>query len=442
MRAADDILCRHQETGAKFLAERAFAYLTDEPGAGKTATCVEATDRAGYRKVLISCPAVVRSHWANNFARWQRIDRPITVVPGKLRHAPSPGVTVISHAAFSDDWAIPYLKQGSPYDVISIDEIHQYCRYDSLRTRAALGSDGAWTGSRALWGLSGTPIVNSAADLYPMVYGPMQQPITWWDWCQEYVEEMRADQEGWRPIGLKNEEKLAAFLRPYFLRRTLPGVGIHLPPLHTMDVATQVDRSAMAEVMAALSDWTPERLALALETNDELRDVGLARVRRVLGLAKAPAVAGHVYDMVKDHYGPVVVFFQHTDVRKFLFEMLSQRFGLRTSWIDGTVTRPQLAAAEKWFQAGRLDVLLVQTSAGGVGLSLTAACRTVVAELPWTAVAQHQAIKRIHRIGQTRECIADVIRASGCWLEEALAKTIAKKHKAAERLLSLLETRE
>ena len=33
--------------------------------------------------------------------------------------------------------------------------------------------------------------------------------------------------------------------------------------------------------------------------------------------------------------------------------------GYTVSWIDGKVTRAQLRAAKDWFQAGRIDVLLV-----------------------------------------------------------------------------------
>ena len=86
-------------------------------------------------------------------------------------------------------------------------------------------------------------------------------------------------------------------------------------------------------------------------------------------------------------------------------------------------------------------MLLVQTDAGGVGLTLTRADKAVVAELPWTAVGMWQAVKRVHRITQTREVRADVLRASGCWLEQSLASAVSRKHAASERLLTLLESR-
>ena len=108
------------------------------------------------------------------------------------------------------------------------------------------------------------------------------------------------------------------------------------------------------------------------------------------------------------------------------------------SWLDGTVTRAQLVAAVDWFQAGRIDVLLVQTQAGGTGLTLTRSHRAVVAELPWTATALFQAVKRVHRISQTVACRADVLQAPGCWLDEAMATVVEGKRRAADDLMDRL----
>jgi SNF2 family DNA or RNA helicase len=48
-------------------------------------------------------------------------------------------------------------------------------------------------------------------------------------------------------------------------------------------------------------------------------------------------------------------------------------------------------------------VLLITLTAGGVGLNLQVANHVMIVEPYWHASAEEQALKRIHRIGQTRE---------------------------------------
>ena len=438
---------RHQDTAAAFLAERRFAYLADEPGLGKTKSVIMAADLLGIRRILVICPGAVRRVWEAEFEQWQAIDRPVFVEDGFLARPPArDGVTVVSHAALSDaapsakrpnrGRSVAHLFAGAPYDLIVVDEAHEARQFQAIRTRTLLGPDGLASRSTRTWLVSGTPVVNSAADLYPLVFGALRSPVSWQEFCTHYCE-MRPDAfVGVKPVGIRNTVELAEGLRPHLLRRTIASLGIDLPPLDVRKAALAVDPVAVAQAMSGLDGWTLTRLAEALAENDDLRDAALARVRRALGLAKVDAVARHVAALGD---GPVVAFFQHTDVRARLHEALTGA-GMLCSWIDGTVTKPQLVAAKAWFQAGRLDALLVQTQAGGQGLTLHKSHHAVVAELPWTSVAVEQAVKRIHRIGQSKPCVADVLLAEGCWLDEVLATVVDRKRRAGDELLSLLTT--
>ena len=441
----------HQITGADFLAQRGFAFLFDVPGLGKTATAVAACDRVGAQKILVICPAVVRRFWELTFLTWQKIKRDVTCIEGFIKHALPDGVSIISHECLADVapppnskkarrdvYSVPMLWVGAPYDVIVLDEAHQFREQTAARTNGFFAPCGLWEAGRQVFALTGTPIVNSAADLYPAVFGPLRTPVSWWDWCTQFAGELRPDgHDSVRPIGLKRAPELAVFLQPHCLRRTLDSLGIELPPLTTYQVPIALPPSELQAAMAGLEKWTPARLQYALEQGSELKDAALAKVRHALGVAKAQSAAFHVGAVLKAGDGPVVAFFQHTRVREIMYEQLSGA-GYRVSWIDGTVTRKQLAAAQAWFQAGQIDVLLVQTQCGSQGLTLTQAHRVVIAELSWTSVAIEQSIKRIHRISQTQPCTAEILCVQDCWLEDALLNAVNKKHVAAEQLLSLL----
>lgn len=443
----------HQISGSEFIAARGASFLWDDMGLGKSRTVVRACDLVGARKILVVSPSAVRMGWAYEFLRWQRIERDITVVEGFPTRVPGDGVTIVSQASLADapgqkrrrgdsreqqswDW----LAAGAPYDLVVLDEHHELRQYDAIRARNFWYQGGAHEWAPRVCALSGTPLVNSAADLWLPANGPLRHPSTWWEWCLRFCDMKQDPYEGRKPVGIRDPEGLAEFFRPHAIRRTVESVGIELPPLYLSSVELETDQPVLAQAMAMLEGWSEQRLLRALEEKDEIRDAAIARVRRALGVAKAYGAALHVHGMLTRGEGPVVVFFQHTDVRDMLWKMLSGQCGFRVSWIDGKVTRPQFAAAMDWFQAGRLDVLLVQTQAGGVGLTLHRANRCVVAELPWTSVALQQAVKRIHRMGQTRQCLAEVLRLRGCWLEDVLAGVVSRKQQASDRFLSLLTT--
>ena len=442
----------HQRTGSAFLAERRFAYLADDMGLGKCRTAILAADLVGAERVLVACPGAVRQTWAREFEKWSDRARPLHVVGGLLTRPPGDGVTIVSHAVFSDappvssrprpgrGGSLAHLFAKADYDVLVIDESHEFRRYDASRTKTLFAPDGLAARAKRTWCLSGTPFVNSAADLYPMALGALRSPASWTEFCSHYCE-MRPDPYvGVKPVGVRNAAELADGLRPHLLRRTVESLGIPMPPLAVERVALAgVDPAAVAAAMAGLEGWTPARLAEMLAERDELRDSGLSRVRHALGAAKAAAAAAHVEVVLASGEGPVVAFFQHTAVRRAMHAALAAA-GRRCSWIDGTIGRAQLGAAESWFQQGRLDALLVQTQSGGQGLTLTRAHRAAMVELPWTATAMMQAIKRIHRIGQNRACTAEILVAPGCWLEDTMAGVVSTKRRAADDLLDRLTT--
>lgn len=437
-----------------FLAQRPFAMLLDDMGLGKTATTIHGADLANCQKILVMCPAVVRPHWAREFARWQQVDRPVTVYNELPKAPPGRGVSVVSHEALARTPHI--LAAGAPYDLIIVDESHQMRDWNAKRTKHFAAPNevryldnkgkqqvippGAWTWTYRLWCLTGTPIVNSACDLWPLFYGPLRSNINWYDFGNRFTT-MVPSSAGDKPTGLKNADELANMLRPYAIRRTLESVGIALPPLSAYAVDIDLPSNILAEIMAGLENWTPQMLVNALENNDDLKDSNLMRVRRALGIAKAYPVAHYVWDQITNRgSGPVVVFFQHTKVREDLYTMLHGQCGFRVSWIDGKISPKQLTAAEAGFQAGNYDVLLVQTQAGGQGITLHKSHTCVTCEAPWTSMALMQSWKRIHRIGQTHPCTATILKVKGLWLEQIMANIITKKHQASEALLSRLTT--
>ena len=80
-----------------------------------------------------------------------------------------------------------------------------------------------------------------------------------------------------------------------------------------------------------------------------------------------------------------------SQLRKFSYERL-----------DGTVAAADRLAAMDRFNRGAIDVFLLSTRAGGLGVNLVAADTCVIYDSDWNPHADLQAQDRCHRIGQAR----------------------------------------
>lgn len=423
----------HQVVGARFLADRQYALLGDEPGAGKTAQVCEAARLIGAHQILVLCPTAVRHHWAREFIQVTGRED-INVVHGYPKHIRS-GITVTGHSALTREVILSLLTE-TRWDLIVVDESQEFRSISAARTVNLFGAkpESLWRSAKRVWLLSGSPIVNSAADLYPAFASLFSNGATvpYEEFVYRYTKMVPDMWVGARPTGIVNERELIDWLRPWMLRRAnfldLPPRLVHTVPLPIID-------DDLTPIIADLTAIHPTQVASFIEAGLD-PDEAISRVRRALGIAKIAGAAQHIRNLHAAGYGPIVVFYHHKDVREALYSSL-KLYQMRVSWIDGSVAGDSRLAAVDWFQEGRLDALLVQTQAGGTGITLTRSNHAVVVEPPWTSIGLEQAIARLHRITQTRPVTAEILM-SNCWLDEVMAGLIVKKANAAKRLLTEL----
>ncbi|KAJ1936000.1 hypothetical protein EC988_008320, partial [Linderina pennispora] len=114
-------------------------------------------------------------------------------------------------------------------------------------------------------------------------------------------------------------------------------------------------------------------------------------VERVAELAESPEIAEKS-----------VVFSQWTTMLN-LIEPQLKRNNIRFARLDGTMSRMQRTAnLAKFKNDPGVRVLLVSLKAGGVGLNLAYATHVFVMDAFWNPSVEHQAIDRVHRLGQTK----------------------------------------
>lgn len=406
-----------QTEGAEFLAGNKTAMLADEMGLGKTVQAVLACDRIGAKTVNVICPAVARSVWAREFPKWSKIDRGVSRDATKALFQAD--VNIYSYDAFSRGSA-----RLESADVLILDEAHYLTNWQSSRTKAILGKDGARTKAGRVWCLTGTPMRGDPSSLWPMLYtlAPWTiakrdgLPMTYYEFVRRYCTGFQIGR-GFKPTGGKNLDDLAKRISGWFLRRRTDDVLPQLPGLffsdHELDIEP-VDHGIDAEGRDgdALIKWIKE-----------LADT--AEWRQKLAIKKAEAAVKVIAEELRDgQYHKIVVFGWHTKALHILREGLAD-FGV--CFVDGSTLPGRRVEEEMKFQNDAdKQVFIGNIVAAGVAITLTAANQIYFIELDWTPLNNAQAAMRTRRIGQTKPSFARVA-ISDDELDSKVMKVLRRK---------------
>lgn len=449
-------LFRYQQGGVRFLAERNFALLAYEMGLGKTPVAIRAADAVGARRIVVVCPAIARRNWQREFDAWSQTPRKIHVVTKASEPIPSDAdVVIVSFDGALRPVARNTLMFGT-YDVLIVDECHFLKERSTKRTEMVYGENANGTGliSRATrcWLLSGTPAPNHAGELWPLLRagapGFLTQlnspkPMDYWTFVKRYTNARRT-RFGWQFSGLKSKHKpeLQSILRRVMLR-ALAKDELDLPPLVVDDYPVEVDAKLLKTLTALNRDPEYARIigaakSLADETFDldDYKDK-LSMIRRITGMIKAPLVVEKVAaDLAADPTLKIVVFAWHREVLDALQGGLTQ-FGC--SRVDGqTLDLARTEAVDRFQNDPTVRVFIAQIQSCSTAITLTAARLAIFAEASFVPSDNAQAVKRIHRIGQTSGCLALFFSLYGS-IDELITRIVRNKTRHLTALFDSLE---
>lgn len=418
----------YQEEGAVFLADRTAALLADDPGLGKTFQAIRAADRRMVLEVLVICPASVIDNWKGEIRKYSEGDWSATVVSYERACG----------AAYDD-------LMAREFDVLIIDEAHYLKGIESKRTKQIYGftaKDGLnriealIDRAGAVWLLTGTPMPNHPAELFPHLRALYPEAIRsertgkLWSIYQFIAGYCRTKSNGFgeQIVGAKNEAKLHRKLQGFMLRRRKADVLKDLPPL----------RFGELEVPGDLSALPPEEVeivekALAKGGFDALKDVAghVAVLRRLTGQAKVPATIAWLKDWLAGSESKIVVFAHHKDV----IARLAEPFGKAAVVLDGSVpTHKRQGVVDAFQKDPKVRIFIGQMAAAGVGITLTAASDMLVVESSWVPAEIQQATQRIHRIGQTDPCLVRFVTIPGS-IDEDIQRAVARKARMIDAVI-------
>lgn len=456
-----DDLMPFQRRSVDFLTTAMAAILGDDMGLGKTVQTIatiremELRDKfpGNNRRYLVICPHQMRGTWEEHVHDWYT--GPVTNVSivgsgaGLTRDAPD-GWYIINW-----DKVSPRLSRLSQifWEAVIVDESHRMKNRDARRSAAV----NKLKGRRRLL-LSGTPVRKSPGDLWNQLHfanpGRYSSFYRFFNRHVETEEDLFGHQV---VVGIKDEAALQHELRTIMIARKDgdEGVNLGIPPLlPTIRIAVTLEGKQLQtyqtmrdELVAWINGEQDSDDPDLVARNWLTQSLRLKQISGALGTvdpgndesAKIDAL-GSLIDEVWEHdpSEKFVVMSQFTTMTDVVERRL-QRDGISYCLFTGKKSGIFNADVDKFEAMSRDDVrrtfqssdvpyiFLATIGAGGEGITLTAARRFVFLDLSWTPGENLQAIKRIHRKGQTRECYCYEILARNTIDYSAILPSLRRK---------------
>ncbi|MBN1343359.1 MAG: DEAD/DEAH box helicase [Phycisphaerae bacterium] len=431
-------LLPYQLDGIAFAVAAGRAILADDMGLGKTIQGIGVAEllarEAGVTRVLIVCPASLKSQWRSEIRRFS--DRTCQLVIGSAeertrQYDNGAFFTICNYEqVLRDIMAIERVK----WDLIVLDEGQRIKNWEAKTSRVIK----ALTSPFALV-LSGTPLENRLDDLFSVTefiddrrLGP----------AFRFFNRHRVVDEKGKVLGYKNLDELRATLRPILLRRTRASVMRDLPPrtteiLRIAPTAEQLDlHDAQKPIISQIlnkhyiSEMDLLRLQKALLISRMAADGTFLVDKEPPGYSsKLEAIDDLLGDLLQEPDRKIVLFSEWTTMLN-LIEPIIEKHGARFVRLDGSVPQKKRQQLVHAFQKEPDCRLFITTNAGATGLNLQAANTVVNVDLPWNPAVLEQRIARAHRMGQKNPVQVFVLVTENT-IEEGLLKTLSAKHELA-----------
>lgn len=425
----------YQAQAADIMSTRDRFGLHDEMGIGKTATTIGAIDRALCERGIIVCPAMLRENWIVEFNKFSKYER--RICKGKNIHdfiAWSRGrfdILVTSYEQ-ATKWAPKFIEEGEFIDFIAFDEAHYLKNVNANRTRALLGheasgEDGLIEWAEHSWHVTGTPMANDPMDIYAFLRFSKAVDMS----PDEFVKHFFEARVGTYSTRHAPKPEMTGVLQQLIynnsIRRTHTDVGMYLPPIWLKEVLVEGKTIDIDKAMEAYPHLE-KSIVEAIQTGkmESLSADYIAVVRRLVGKAKAVAYAEMLKLELDGGAGKRVVFCWHTEPLLHVKNHLN-KYGYGAVAVYGsTQEHERQEAVHRFMNDPDCKVFVGNIKVAGTGLTLTESSEIDMLESDWSPAGNAQAIKRVHRYGQTNEVHARFITLANS-IDVAVNKIVAGK---------------
>lgn len=442
--------------------------LADEPGLGKTAQVMAYAYKNSRFPMLAILPKTLLLNWRREIHLMLGTQLKVLIVgfvPSQKRLAqllmqypnvhysktPQAGydVTLINYDIVHRNLdALEHIK----YEYVVCDESHKIKNGKAQRTQAILrlvtgreevkGKRGEWRvlhdGVKRVTFCTGTPILAKPVEMWTMantLASWVPQFANFFQFATRYCNAQRT-RFGWDFNGSSNELELNRLLTDtIMIRRRKDQVLRELPAKIYTTVPLMFNRADYDKVVQAFDhtiDWKAGFEALITHggrppKSDEAI-VAIQKLREIAAYSKMESAAEWITDFVEEGQ-KLVVFAHHRNMILNLKTQIESTPGFEgevVTIMGGVSPEDRNKAVERFQNNPSTKVIIISHSAGGYGITLTAASTVAFVELPWGPADMQQCEDRVHRIGQQNSVNVVVLAAEGT-IEETIAEMIMSK---------------
>ncbi|CAB9508719.1 CHD3-type chromatin-remodeling factor [Seminavis robusta] len=470
----------HQESGG---------ILGDEMGMGKTrqtlVLLLGLIHAGSIRNALIVCPkSVLDETWLKEvkkliaFFSWKHQEPKVVMAASTLterqrlqvlklarncsEQAPHLIITSYPQVQASKRGFMPGNGVGSGlgfFQVVVLDEAH---RVKNPKSRLRKHLDFICKKSCKLL-LTGTPILNRLEELHSLL--KMAAPDEFGEWPRfrdQYARPIEASrQPSASSYEIKRGEKLVAELQekilPYLLQRQKKDhLKSMVPPNYEFDVWTKLS----PKQRSLYSEFVKDGKLLSGISNKDATCV-LPAIHKLRYLCNHPLLFNHALEGDKQTIkstlqalgkqtlvdqspkmrvmlkllhkwrsdGLKVLVFSHSVKMLNIIEfVLAGTEGIQVCRIDGSTSQKRRQQLVRDFNriGSQYNIMLLSIEAGGEGLTLTGANKSILFDPAWTLAKSDQAVARTCRPGQTRDCETVHLLSAGTVEEKMYGKQMYK----------------
>ncbi|MEQ1906750.1 MAG: DEAD/DEAH box helicase [Pirellulaceae bacterium] len=438
-------LMPYQLDGIAFCAGAGRAILADDMGLGKTIQAIGVAELlarvADVQRVLIICPASLKSQWRSEIVRFSGRSTQIVIGTGAERvgqYASNAFFTICNYEQVMRD--LTSIEQV-PWDLIVLDEGQRIKNWESKTSNIIRQLDSPF---RLI--LSGTPLENRLGELFTVVrfadeniLGP----------AYDFFHKHHVVDERGKTLSYRRLDELRETLKPILLRRTRTEVAKQLPE--------RIDEIIRIEPTKEQADICFDNLNKVARIMGKkfLTEMDLLQVQKALLMARMSCDSTFLIDQQEPEYStklerlnelfegllpdPTRKIVLFSEWRRMLdrIERRLENFGVKWVRLDGQVPQKKRPGLIHRFQNDPDCRLILMTNTGSTGLNLQSANTVINVDLPWNPAILEQRIARAYRMGQKQPVHVYKLVTTGNTIEERMLETLASKQELANAALEM-----
>ena len=368
-------------------------------------------------KTLVICPPMVMFHWGREIEKHSGCS--YSIVAGGANEKIDKFCEDADFIIVSHKWLSRLLNKGNKFvleklnkfEMLLVDEAHQIKNYQTIGfnmyCRYLLGIPRRYL-------MTGTPIGQNGTDIWSMYY-LLDKGLTFGTDFQKFTRRFFSL---YMVKDMYPRYTMKAELKDHFLNlfwskqiRWEEGECLQLECMNRVVIPVQMTPEQVVEYASIKSNVPKDEADKANILSD------LMRVTAGVGLKRSPkmeVLLALIEECVVQKKDQIIVWCWLIEESEYIHNILSKKFkGLNIKAIRSSTSQLQGKKVLEDWRHGRLDVLIGNVKSIGVGVDLFEANKAIYYSNSFSIIDRKQAEKRIHRMGQKRQCFQIDIIAMG-----------------------------